>query len=781
MMTIISESMTMITPHRLRSHPHLHLDEHLAQVQTAVDAILARHSPAVATSERARQMRRIVQLHDLGKGSAPFQQYIADPQNYKGRKEDKAHTPLSGLLGTLLAKLGNWPPEETIAAVIAALGHHTRLFLRDESIGRFADDEIAAVLEMQLRDLDFAALQASTGLPLTNLPLSPRPWARAGNHLEDCWEFLDELSLPDKLRFRLEAQLLFSILLEADKALLAVKDPARYLAQPEISLNGDLITKHVHSLPDTPLNALRQQAQNAVLEAFAARPETTRFTITLPTGLGKTLAAARWALTVREQTSPEVLPPKIILMLPFLSIIDQTEGVYRTFLPVDNDEEKAEPSLLLPYHSLAERNYDDTEIDAGAADFFLDTWRSQIIVTTFDQFLLALFSRKAKHQMRFHNLCDAVLIMDEVQTLPCILWELLDQALCELEKIGNTRVLAMSATQPGFLSNAVELIPEPEYYFQHFGRYRLVLRHREPQNLEDFLAELPAYLRSRSEKRILLTFNTRRSAAAVRDCLTEAGFAPLYFISADVTAGDRLEQIAEIRQGGPCYVVSTQCIEAGVDIDMEFVLRDFAPLDSLVQIAGRCNRNGRRSCAEVEVRQLRDERNVAFCNMIYDEIHLEQTHLALAEHEEVPEEQVREVCAAYFAGLKAKKNLGKSQLEKFANWEEFEPIRELLRGKQLQQHEFIVAHLDDGLLDEIRKIHPKKIPDRWERRRAWRKLAARVARVRVAVYARDGFDPEDYADKVGELYILRPQFYERRKGLCLEPKHTPAKKGSLIL
>ncbi len=767
-------------PIRLRSHPHLYLDEHLAQVQAAVDAILARHSAVVATPARCRQMRRIVQIHDLGKGSAQFQEYIADPRHYRGRKQDKAHTPLSGLLGTLLAKAEDWPSAETIAAVGAALGHHSRLFLRDESIGRFADDEIATVLELQLAKLDLPALEAASGLPVTKLNIPPRPWSAVQDHLENCWEFLDDLTLPPRLRFRLEAQLLFSILLESDKALLAVKEPAKYLTRQESMFSSDLIHRYIRGLADTPLNAMRQQAQNEVLATFNGHQKHMRFTITLPTGLGKTLAAGRWALTVREQISTGAPPPKIILVLPFLSILDQTEDVYRAFLPASEDNGEVETATMLPYHSLADREY-DSESDGSTADFFLDTWRSEIIVTTFDQFLLALFSPMGKHQMRFHNLCDAIVIMDEVQTLPCILWELLDKTLAELQSLGNTRVLAMSATQPGFLNDAVELVPQPENYFHQFGRYRLILKHRQPQSLEDFLAELPDYLERRPEQRILLTFNTRRSARHVRDCLEKAGFAPLYFISADVTPADRLEQIEEIRRGEPAYVVSTQCIEAGVDIDMEFVLRDFAPLDSLVQIAGRCNRNGHRDRAEVEIRLFLDERGLAFNRMIYDEIHLEQTLAALEGRTEVLEEDVREVCATYFDGLKAKKNLGKSQLEKFANWEELEPIRELLRGRQLLQHEFIVAHLDEGLLDEIRKINPKNIPDRWERRRAWRKLAGRLAAVRVAVYARHGFDPEDYADKIGELFILRPQFYERRKGLCLPPSLIPPKKGSLIL
>lgn len=773
-------------PVHLRSHPHLYLHEHLAQVQAAVDAILERHSRDVATEECARQLRRIVQIHDLGKGSRQFQEYIANPRHYKGRKLDKAHTPLSGLLGILLAKAENWPERECIVTAVTALGHHSRLFLLEESLGRFVDDEIAEVLEMQLSDLDFPALEAATGLPLESFRLPSRPWAKAQRYLDECWDFLDELSLAKKLRFRLEAQLLFSVLLEADKALLAVKEPAKYLEPPTTTIQSKCIFEHIRQLPDTPLNALRQQAQNEILTAFAVYRQTTsgeerlhRFTLTLPTGLGKTLAAARWALELREQFPAETRPSKIILVLPFLSILDQTENVYRAFLP-GSEEEAVKTSTMLPFHSLADRHY-DSESDGSAADFFLDTWRSEIIVTTFDQLLMALFSPKSKHQMRFHNLCDAILIMDEVQTLPCILWELLDKTLVELENLGNTYVLAMSATQPGFLSKAMELIPQPENYFTHFGRYRLILNHRESQKLKDFLGALPEFLNARPEKRILLTFNTRRSARAVRDCLEEAGFDPLYFISADVTPADRLEQIEEIRRGEPCYVVSTQCIEAGVDIDMEYVLRDFAPLDSLVQIAGRCNRHGFGARAEVEIRHFLDENGRSFSRMIYDSIHLDETLTALEGLTEAPEEEIRRVCNIYFDRLKSKKNLGKSQLEKFANWEDFEPIQELLRGKQLQQHEFIVAHLDEGLRDEIVKITDDKTLDRWERRRAWRKLAGRMARVRVAVYARPGFDPADYAEKIGELYILHPRFYERRKGICLETNPPPAANKTLIL
>lgn len=773
-------------PNRLRSHPHLYLREHLTQVQAAVDAIFKRHSPHVATEQRARQLQHLVKMHDLGKGSRQFQQYIADPEHYKGRKLDKSHTPLSGLLGVHLAKTDNWSSAECILAAVTVLGHHSRLFLLEDTLSRFMDDDIAEVLEMQLSEVDFSTLEEETGLPLRKLQLPPRPWARAERYLEHCWEFLENLVLPKKLRFRLEAQLLFSILLEADKAFLAIREPNKYLEQPAPALLPKDIIQYIRQLPNTPLNVLRQKAQDDILNTFisiqqfsAKDKRVHRFTITLPTGLGKTVAAARWALELREQSPAEIRPKRIILILPFLSILDQTEQVYRSFLS-GKENTNVCASALLPFHSLSDRFY-DSECDGNTADFFMDTWRSDIIVTTFDQLLLALFSPKTRHQMRFHNLCDAILIMDEVQTLPCILWELLDKTMAELERVGNTYIMAMSATQPGFLSNATELVPQPKKYFNKFNRYRLVLNHREPQKLEEFLTTLPDFLSSRTEKRLLLTFNTRRSARAVRDCLEENGFAPLYFISADVTPGDRLEQIAEIRRGDPCYVISTQCIEAGVDIDMDFVMRDFAPLDSLIQIAGRCNRNGFGPRAEVDIRHFLDENGRSFARMIYDPIHLEQTFIALEDFTEIPEEELLSVCHTYFDGLKLHMNLGKEQLEKFASWEDFEPIQELLRGKRIEQHEFIVAHLDEGLRDEIMKLNKENIPNRWERRRAWRKLAGRLARVRVAVYARPDFTPEDYAEKIGELYILHPKFYERRKGICLETKTEPKTSSALIL
>src|SRR5207253_3610762 len=120
-------------------------------------------------------------------------------------------------------------------------------------------------------------------------------------------------------------------------------------------------------------------------------------------------------------------------------------------------KDRVEPGELISYHSLADRTY-ARDLEDTSQDFFLDTWQSNVVITTFDQFLFALLSPKGRHQMRFHHLADALIVMDEVQALPCILWDPLRQALDGLTRMGTTHVLAMSATQPGFLPAAHKLI-----------------------------------------------------------------------------------------------------------------------------------------------------------------------------------------------------------------------------------------------------------------------------------------------------------------------------------
>lgn len=754
----------------LHSHPHLLFREHIRQILSAMEGIFAWHTQDVATPDVRRLSGLLARVHDLGKGTQAFQTYISNPAGYRGDRREKAHTPLSLMLILLMAKRDGWDPLETLTVASSSRGHHSGLPTM-EDLRDIGGGEIAKLLKRQCLMLDRQGLEEETGIAVSDLLLEDRPWAHAIRFLDRTVKpTFDALSLDRAVEHRLITQFLFSVLLEADKAFLAMPDPKVYLERKRRSWEAIWVDKRIGTPKSTRVNDVRQKAKRALIEEIDKENAERIFSLTAPTGIGKTLLAATWALKQRRRIADEIgNPPKIIIVLPFLSIIDQTAREYEVLLRQGGEE--PDGSWFLTAHSLSDRQYSD-DLEETAETFFIDTWRTELVITTYDQFLLALMSPKARYQMRFHNLCDALIVMDEVQSLPCKLWKPLESLLRGLTKIGNSRVLLMSATLPAFVAGVKPLLPNHEFYFKAFGRYILSFRTREKIALQQFLDEicqrLPACLANHS--RVLLTLNTRRSARAVRDALQDgwpSGFqdVPLLFLSADVTPLDRLKAIQRIAEGQPCIVVSTQCIEAGVDIDMDVVIRDFAPLDSLIQIAGRCNRGGSKGRCIVEIVDLLAENGRRFSEMIYDPVHLQETRRIIDGLDRVEEEQVLELANCYFAALSEKKTLGVEHLERFARWEEDEPVHTLLRGEEKEQFVFLVLEQDPELRRKMEAA--SKVEDRWQRREAWRKLAGRIAQISVSVYAKRGFYPEDIATNWLGHRILKEGYYDSHRGLLL--------------
>lgn len=304
--------------------------------------------------------------------------------------------------------------------------------------------------------------------------------------------------------------------------------------------------------------------------------------------------------------------------------------------------------------------------------------------------------------------------------------------------------------------------------------------------LDAFLQELteraPEWIRE--DSRVLLTLNTRASARKVFDAIVkireaEHSEVPIHLISADVTPLDRLEKIAQIRLGTACLVVSTQTVEAGVDIDMDLVIRDFAPFDSLVQVAGRCNRNNRSGVhgGVVELVCLKNSVGRKYSDMVYDQELLGATYDVLGSEESLLEEDVLDMSLKYFALLKQRRNLGIDFTEQFLRWEEFEDVRRLLRGKDRDEVSFVVQSdpKSEVVISELGRA--VSIKDRWERRSALRALAGQLAKRSVTVYASRDWNPVDFADPVGPFWILRKEYYspetgidfprEREGGLCV--------------
>lgn len=756
----------------LKSHPDLQFSEHISQVAAAMDGLFNWHSKDVTSSSARELTRKIIPFHDVGKATAAFQSYIKNPSAYVDDPMDKSHTPLSMLVTLIKAKEESWDVLDAMTVSAIALGHHRSLPTL-EKMREIGSGTIPKVFKRQIPTVHIEALKEHCGIDISGLDVTKRPWAKAQRYIDDSISpTFNSLSIQDAVSFRLKTQLLFSLLLEADKALLAIKAPQAYLCRKRRYWVPNWVDQRIDQSQNTPINKIRQLIRNEIVEKTNQIEQPGIFSLTAPTGSGKTLLSATWLLELREKLGKASgVTPKAIIVLPFLSIIDQTMKEYETLLTIGG--EKPDGTWFLTSHSLADRTY-ERGLEEDTEHFFIDTWRTELVITTYDQFLMSLMDPRARYQMRFHNLCDALIVIDEVQSIPCKLWKPLEEILKSLVSVGNSSVLLMSATLPAIIPNAQPILIDYESYFKEFNRYRLQFKLDEKLCISDFCNEVMNRRESwlSAKKRVLITMNTRKSARLVRDKLANDwpdafSHVPLFFISADVTPRDRLEAIGIIKQGDPCIVVSTQCIEAGVDIDMDFVVRDFAPIDSLIQIAGRCNRNANtKQPAAVEVVDLVNDNGRRYSDMIYDEVHLQVTRQLLENKISIEEKDILPVANHYFDALSEKKDMGMKHLERFARWQEDEPVRELLRGKERDKYTFLVLEQDPGLEEEMAKAN--STTDRWKRREAWKAIAGRIARISVDVYAKYGFKPQSVAREVLGHWVLCDDFYSSERGILLD-------------
>lgn len=769
----------------LQSHhdPDRTLRQHVCEVRKAGEAILARHSRRIRDLV-AEWLHWAILFHDVGKAVPEFQRYIRDPRWYRAHgNASKAHAPASVFWWVAYSAKHDLPSNLVTAVAAVVWRHHGTFPEFDAATGLlYCLSGHADMLSAQLDNFPMAEIARDLDV---DLPAH----AKLDTTFED--EIIgryrpDDLGLDEAALFRLRTQILFSLLVESDRAYLALDADALagYLAPAADKLPGaSVVDEFVRGKPRTPVSDLQTELRRQVV----GRASPPVATVTLPTGMGKTLIAAQWALQERMDRDNATVR-KIVIVLPFLSVVDQTVREYRDLLGLGREND-----ILLEAHSLAPRYYacaEDADADAlrtenNARDFIADTWQAPIVITTFDQFLYTLFSSEGRHLLRFHNLADAAVVMDEIQAIPPRLWQPLSLAVEHLAREMNTRFLVMSATQPGFLSSAAELVPNPSAVFAQQRRYQIELCCSESQTVDQFVAYCHEQLDGEWEgKRILLVLNTRRSARQLRDALEEHldDKLPLFFLSADVIPRERLRAIDRIKEDTPCVVVSTQCIEAGVDIDMDLIVRDFAPLDSIIQVAGRCNRRGHRARGTVRVVRLKDTNGKSLCQYVYDSILLDATATVLGNGHSLNEEGVLPVLTTYYAELAKRKDCGRTVAEDWAYWRAEMDVRAILRG-DASKHEFLVESQDEpdpGELPLREAISQAlEIEDRWERRRAVRALGARIASLTVSVWARPGLEPAELAEPMGPWWLLRPDFYEPNRGFTTEP--LPLGRACLLL
>jgi len=342
---------------------------------------------------------------------------------------------------------------------------------------------------------------------------------------------------------------------------------------------------------DSPVNQLRAEILAGVRERASLAPGL--FSLTVPTGGGKTLASLAFAL---DHAIAHGLR-RVIFVIPFTSIVEQNAAVFRHALG-DLGEQ-----AVLEHHSAF---IDDPKRNRESRDklhLAMENWDYPIIVTTSVQFFESLFAARPSACRKLHNVSSSVVILDEAQSLPLKLLRPCVAAIDELALNYRTSLVLCTATQPALAAEAIkgnlqeirELAPEPARLFQALERVRV----KHLGELDD--AALVEQLSSREQ--VLCIVNNRRHARALYEQIAEQPGA--CHLSTLMCAKHRSAVLAEVRQrlidGLPCRLVSTSLIEAGVDVDFPTVLRAEAGLDSIAQAAGRCNREGKRPINDSEV------------------------------------------------------------------------------------------------------------------------------------------------------------------------------------
>ncbi len=535
------------------SHPGKKLKDHLKGVQRMAMEIMAFHGLTL-------DLESILLTHDIAKEHPRFQNHLI-----RGGKGFSHAAPSSFFT---LHQTKDW-----IAAEIVR-NHH----------GSFSNFTQAAAY---WSDQDREDLHQSMDEILPGYRFSQEEWER----FQDQWICI-EPDIPLWHQARLQA----SILITADR-MEAMNLPGIPYQLPELKKNRE---EYLKNRSGQPLNEWRNQVGTEVLDKASTMKRGDIYTLSLPTGAGKTLLGMELAQRIQPKT--------IIYVLPYISIVEQTAAIAEVlFHQVQQD------------HHLIDWPQKETPLTSFVSAFRY--WIDPVVVTTLAHLWDVFYSPRMNDTMNFHRLQDAFVIMDESQSIPAPFWKGFGQTLRWISKKMNTTFLLMTATQPileAEREKGRELSSIPEFPRKRHQYHRLE---------KMLLKELPLIIPDAGSG--LIVQNSRKAALASFRTIQEFSNLPLLFLSRWVIPKDRAKVVRKarclLRQGEEFLLISTQVVEAGVDLDFRWVIRDLAPLDSLVQAAGRCNRNLNQEVGEIWIPEFVDEQGRRVSQHVYDAIRMNAT------------------------------------------------------------------------------------------------------------------------------------------------------------
>lgn len=511
-------------------------------------------------------------LHDLGKYTGAYQDYLGRSLRGEDAKRGEVIHALQGAKFVLDSKADPMLVD-IIGNVVAA--HHSGLFdiitegertlhqkLSRNENGLHYEEAIGAFRH----DIDVNTVTADI-LTICKICCSKK--------------------LASYFTLHLMTKALYSCLVDADRC-----DAAGFSLNDDVPSWNPLIRRletHLAGFAGTTkLDAVRKQISEQCKQS-GCRPQGI-YTLSVPTGGGKTLSSLRFAL---EHAKAHGLK-RIIYIIPYLSILDQTAKITRDVFGDENGE------FILEHHSDVEPS--ESHEESEHLKLLTSRWDSPIILTTMVQFLETVYSNRASKLRKFHNMSEAVLVFDEIQALPIKCVHLFNAAVNFLNVFGKSTVLLCTATQPHLnkverpvmLSDNPALVTLSPSDQKVFERVRLVDRSQSPMSHMQ-IAEL-AKAQLADGKSTLIILNTKGDARSVYEyCKALEIGEERAFLTTDLCPAHRMVVLGKLhvalKAKRPTLCVSTQLIEAGVNISFGCVIRAMAGLDSIIQAAGRCNRN----------------------------------------------------------------------------------------------------------------------------------------------------------------------------------------------
>lgn len=668
-------------------HEGVELQDHLNDVARRVRQLVSVDvtTPAEKTEPLRRVIETLAYVHDFGKATTYFQEYLCNGTE-PDTKQWRYHAPVGSFAAYYALDVQGFETETCLAGFVAVAKHHGRLPDVAAYIHRRAKrrDNVSAGSEKEAEQLQSAIgkqLQdIHTHVPELAADIFEDATDGNGSWTEFCSSFtdlLDEITsaveIEDGNTFTRSSlsESCYGLVLEcwgtlvfADKTSAAThpskaeSEQSPYGAEPA---SLEALAKYIDDLesssPADPdgsraeqLNHYRARARSSISDnatTFAKQGGGVA-TLTLPTGMGKTLSGLSAAETIRDELGGQ----RVIYALPFTSIIDQVvdelEDIYET---------DTLGRLLTAHHHLSETmilnehdvDADESDKNDDVAGMLAEGWRAGVTVTTFVQLFESLAGPSNRQSMKLPALRDSVVVLDEPQSLPLDWWKLVRRLVKLLTEQYDATVIAMTATQPQLFDDPTELVDDPDVYFEATARVAYELdpsteRYIDSQDGPKSYADAAAILRDALDagEASLAVCNTIDSARTLTDRVTDGLPNPtrvgevytaaldaldeddeavdpehladsimdqsdrsVLHLSTRIRPVDRLVLIETAKHltenGHPLLTVSTQLIEAGVDISFDRVYRDLAPIDSIVQAAGRCNRSFERDRGQVTI------------------------------------------------------------------------------------------------------------------------------------------------------------------------------------